>query len=128
MRASEIDDIVNFIIKYSPIDRDRNETRDHVIQHLAYKTCLVVYGKDSINAFARWNIKDDTVEVLDLILRPSLRGTDMVQRVINHCITEGLKVYPNLKIIRWQREFSDDSRYREFNIRDLIKGEVNGFN
>jgi len=129
MKASNIDDIVNFIVKYSPVDRsDREQLKDFVKQHLAYKTCLVVRGSTGVNAFVRWNIKGDTVEVLDLILRPNLRGTDMVQRIVTYCIKEGLKIYPNLKTIRWQREFTDDARYREFNIRDLIKGEVNGFN
>lgn len=114
-----IDDIVDFIIKYSPY-KDRDKIREYINLHLLYHTCIVIYEGDEIIAVARWNISPSgkIAFVLDTIIKEGYRNNGMMKRLIE----EGTSVWKSVKYLAWEREWKyPDREQKIYSLKQILK-------
>ena len=115
-----IDAIADFVIKYSPekkgksqyIEENKEKIKEVITQHINYKTCIVVHDLDGVAVVCRWNIsRSGTIaHILDLIIKPEYRN----KRYINRLLIKGLKLYPDVKFLEWERETKYPNRERQY--------------
>jgi len=123
-----IEAIADFVIKYSPekkgksqyIEENREKIIETIKQHILFKTCVVVNDLDGVVAICRWNIsRSGTIaHILDLIIKPEYRN----KRYINRLLIKGLRMYPKVKFLEWEREIEHPNRARQFcSVKRLLK-------
>ncbi len=97
--------------------------KKHIIKHLEYNTCVIKSDDKGIISFCRWNIKDDTAHVLDLIIREDERGKCLLLDTIR----AGLTLFPYLKYIEFEKGYDDGLQNKElkkYNIQSFIPKEI----
>lgn len=124
-----IDKITEFVFKnskhplcYEPM------IREFIKKHIDYGTCMVVYNnKMEIIGVVRWNMEsNDTIaHILDIILLPHKHNNNL----FHWLISEGLKMFPYTKYLRWERQIKyPDRKPRIYLIDKLLKRRnSNGF-
>ena len=115
-----IDAIADFVIKYSPkkegvsqyIEENKEKIKEVIVQHINYKTCIILNDLDGVAGVCRWNISDSgtVATILDLIIAPKYRN----KRYINRLLIKGLRMYPNVKFLEWEREIKYPNRERQY--------------
>lgn len=116
-----IDAIADFVIKYGGRKKEEREKIKEVIkQHINYKTCIVVHDLDGVVAVCRWNISNSgkVAHILDLIIKPEHRN----KHYINRLLIKGLKIWPSVKFLEWEREIKYPNRERKyFSVEKILK-------
>lgn len=122
VQEGHLDKILDFIQEYLKYP-DRELLREYVIKHEEYKTLdYAVDTGDAIVAVCRWNISDDgkVVSVLDFAIKDTYRkkgiGRDFVIRA--------MKKFPNIEVIRFQRGIRGCDRFRNINIKGILKRNI----
>jgi hypothetical protein len=103
------EDAADFIIRYATY-KDKDELRERIQKHLAYKTCKIVLDKTgSICAVCLWNISADQQEahIIDMVIREDYRKTDLMRKILK----EGLEIWP-VKFLRYNRDYNTDGHDR----------------
>lgn len=102
-------DIVEFVIDNMPyLKEKRDELTKAIEKHIEYKTCFITHDYRGIVSFSCWNVEGDVAHVLITCIRPSHR----VKSFLKYLISSGLKMYPYLKFIRWEREIKTDKKFK----------------
>ena len=115
----DINKIVSFINLYAPHYQDKELLKECVKKHIEYKTAIILYDnpkEENIIAVCRWNIEDDTAHILDLIIAPQARKIGLIKFMLQ----QGLKMYPSVTQLKWQRSTRDD-KVRVFSVYRLLK-------
>lgn len=102
-------DPTEFIWHYSTYEK-KDELRERVQKHLAYKTCRVVLDKANlVCAVCLWNISPDQVEarVADMVIREDYSKKDLMRRIL----IDGMKIWP-VKFLRYCRDYTKDGSNR----------------
>lgn len=111
-----IDRVVSFILGHSTYT-DREHMKECVIKHLEYHTCIITDDEKGIVSFCRWNVpKKDTAHILDLIIREDKRGKGILQETV----IRGLKLFPDLKYIKYELGYDDGLQNKELKKRDIF--------
>jgi len=122
---SYIDRIVSFVLEYSTYT-SREALKEQIIKHLEYHTCVVLTDDKGITAFCRWNTDAiDTAHILDLIIRKDVRGQGLLQEVVH----EGLKLFPDIKYIKYEKGYDDglqDKELMKYKVRSFYCGGEKG--
>jgi len=111
--------IVKFVKKYAPQYQDEEAIRRVIEQHLKYRTCIVIWDKDEVIAVCRWNVWGiSTAHILDLIIHPKYRR----KRLITRMLIMGLKMYPQVKFISFERLMKyPDREQRVYSIKQFLR-------
>ena len=116
-----IDAIADFVIKYGDRKEEEKEKIKEVItQHINFKTCIVVHDLNGVAGICRWNVSDSgtVAHILDLIIKPEYRN----KRYINRLLIKGLKLYPDVKFLEWEREIKYPNREPQcFSVDKILK-------
>lgn len=117
-----LDDIINFVIKHIKYD-DRNTVKEYIQQHIKYGTFdYAVDESNNIIACVRFNVSEDglTFDIFDFSVDSKWRrkgvGRDLILR--------GLKRFPSVKYLRFQRVIRGDNRYKSLPIDKIIKRKI----
>jgi len=124
----DIEAIADFVIKYSPekkgksqyIEENREKIKEAIVKHINYKTCIILMDLEGIAGLCRWNVSDSgtVAHILDLIIAPKYRN----KRFINRLLIKGLRLYPNVKFLEWEREIKYPNRERQyFSVDKILK-------
>jgi len=114
-----IEDIVDFIVKYSPY-KDRDLIKEYIALHIKYGTCIVICEDDEVIALARWNISPSgkIAFVLDTIIKEGYRNNGMMRRLIE----KGTSVWKDVKYLAWEREWKyPDREQKIYSVKQLLK-------
>lgn len=112
----DIKPIVDFVVKNSP-HKDKKLIKEVIKKHIEYKTCVILFDKDNkVVAVVRWNMVGLTVaHILDLIIREDYRNKNLIKRLL----LKGIKMFPTIRAITYEREQKDD-RIRTFTIERFL--------
>lgn len=97
-------EVADFVLKYGnglyhPMHREK--IADMVSQHIGYGTIIVVRRNFDIVAVVRWNfLSNDTIKVLDLIIRPDYRRKNVMKSIL----IQGIQAHPNVKRMVFHRK------------------------
>jgi len=102
-------DIADFVINNMPYLNDKREELIRAIEkHVEYKTCFITHDRNGIVSFSCWNVEGEVAHVLITCIKPSHR----VKSFLKYLILSGVKMYPHLKFIRWEREVKTDKKFK----------------
>lgn len=116
----DIPKIIDFILKYSQYN-DADKIKEIVERHILFKTCIVVYDNSKekeIAAVCRWNISDSgkVATILDLIIKLDHRNKGLIRRIL----LKGLRVWPNVEYIQFEREMKDTKGLRAYPVKRFL--------
>ena len=114
--------VLNFLFKYSNYKRkDRAKIKEIILKHQAFRTGMVIKNKkEQIIAVARWNVSPSKklAYLLDVIIRPDYRRNGMIKQMI----INGLRVWPDVEWLTWERGSRKlDRGWRAYEIREILK-------
>lgn len=116
-----IDKIVDFYLKYSGRFSGRDEIKQVILKHFLYLTGLVgMDERGEITWVCRWNISPSgqVADVLDFYVREDHRNNGVIREVLE----KGLKIFPTVKYIGWERASRKEDRgYRYYPIDKLLR-------
>ena len=124
MKQSSItlDKILNFIVEHIKYD-DREKIKAYIQRHIEYGTFdYAVDESNNIIACVRFNVSEDglTFDIFDFSVEEKWRrkgvGRDLILR--------GLKRFPSVKYLRFQRVIRGDTRYKSLPIDKIIKRKI----
>lgn len=109
--------IADFIITHMPYLLDKkDELINAISKHIEYKTCFIVHDSDGIVSFSCWNVDGNIAHVLITCIKPKYR----VKNFLKYLIASGVKMYPDLKFILWEREVKTDKKFK-FSVDRLLR-------
>ena len=116
------DDISDFIVKHLKYE-NRKQLEEYVKKHFEYGTIdYAVDESNNIIACVRFNVSEDglTFDIFDFSVEEKWRrkgvGRDLILR--------GLKRFPSVKYLRFQRVIRGDNRYKSLPIDKIIKRKI----
>jgi ribosomal protein S18 acetylase RimI-like enzyme len=98
MDAIIADKLTDFIQKYLPYT-DRDLIKKYLSSHENYGTLDYAIENGGIIGVCRWNIHDDTAEILDLAIDENYRGRGLAKQFLER----GLKIWKNVKYLSFVR-------------------------
>ncbi len=116
------ENIIDFVVKHIKYD-DRDKVAEYIQQHIKYGTFdYAVDDNNNIIACVRFNVSEDglTFDIFDFSVEEKWRrkgvGRDLILR--------GLKRFPSVKYLRFQRVIRGDARYKSLPIDKIIKRKI----
>ena len=110
-------DIAEFVIKNMPYLKDKKEELIKAIgKHIEYKTCFITQDKNGIVSFSCWNIDNNEAHILITCIKPEYR----INSFLKYLISQGIKMYPDVKFILWEREAKKNKKFR-FSVNKLLR-------
>ena len=117
---NDLDEIVDFVITNSHYT-DREKIKEVIRKHFEYRTCLIIYDDNNgLCAVCRWNISFNgrMADIEDLIIREDFRNRNLIKRIL----LRGLRMYPTVKFLRWERRSKYPDREKKiYSVRELLK-------
>lgn len=120
LSQTELDELVHFLVSfYAYKYEDAKYIRQILFEHAVYNTLMIVRDKDEkVIAVARWNILPTLKDllVLDLVIHPKYRRTEMNHRMI----LRALEMYPEVKYIIYERR-DKNKKFRKVPVQRFLK-------
>lgn len=114
---SIIDKVSNFILKYNKY-KDINLIRKYVEEHFKYRTIdYAVDENNNIIAVVRWNVINEYFNILDFCISEDYRKKGLGCKFI----IKGLKYFPDVKYLQFQRGVRGDERIRKLSIDKVLR-------
>jgi hypothetical protein len=95
-----VDEITDFFwsnCEYLHYKNVKSEYKKDIQKHMEYKTLVYLESEDGIIGACRFNINDDTANILDVAVDKRYRNQGMLDRLFNL----GHRLYPSVKIIHF---------------------------
>ena len=102
-------DIAEFVIDNMPYLKEKQDELIKAIEkHIEYKTCFITHDENGIVSFSCWNVDGDVAHVLITCIKPTHR----IKSFLKYLISSSVKMYPDLKFIRWEREVKTNKKFK----------------
>lgn len=107
LKHNEDDLIKEFLDKYSKSET----TLDIIKKHREYNTQEIVYKDGEIIGYARYNIDDDIVTILNVVIHPKY----YFKKILLLMLLMGMRKY-FVKYIKYERRFKNRKEWRTLNL------------
>lgn len=121
LNSSQIDKVIYFILLYGKYGGTEDQLRYLINKHNEYETLEVIWMGEDVAAYSRHNIIHETVVVIDAIVRPEFRHKQFLKAML----LNGLRKFPNVRFMRYQRGWKSRKEDRTFNIKKFLNIKEN---
>lgn len=80
-----VNDLVCFTCNIFPHYTDEDKVKKIIDTHIMFNTLDYGIDEKGVTYMMRYNVKDDTCEVIDLAIREDLRGVGFLKAIIGRC-------------------------------------------
>ena len=113
----EAEETARWFKRYGYLDVSYEHILQYVKGHLEYGTIEVIRDRNNqIIAMGRYNINGDTAHILDCLVIKHLR----FRKLIKLMVLRGLKKFPNVTHIEYERELYKDPKKRRLNVMRFL--------
>jgi hypothetical protein len=112
----QIATVVDFITTHEKFKGTIDELNFLIRKHNEYETLETIWNGEELIAYTRYNICGTTVAVIDAIVKPEYRRKQLLKMML----LNGLKRFPQVRFIRYQRQWKKRNDDRIFPIISFL--------
>ena len=110
MTPTELDKIVYFLLLYGHQVHDEDALRYIITKHEEYSTHEIIWKDSEVIGYTRYNVDGFIATIIDAVVRPEER----FKRLLKLMLITGLRKFPYVNKIKYEREFKPRKDWRTF--------------
>ena len=123
LRGPLVDELItqlqDYFLDYYNVGYSRKYIERLLNLHENYNTQIIIVSGERIVGYVRWNMVQNTAEVLDMFVEPDISHIGLIRGIIR----EGVRRFPDLQFVEFERmdAFHNNARSRIYDILKMGK-------